>query len=502
METNNDARVVRIGRRHAALYQAQNVSTTPIEHIVLGPNRTSPFLSAAILVCSDVISIIAAWVVAIYGRSYFGGEIDATLYFQMWPSVLLFVSANAVARLYPGTGFLPPEELRRLSYTTTLVFLVLAVAIFLTRGGTLFSRSIFLVAWVAALLFVPLARTLVRSIFARKSWWGQAVIVLGAGKTGAAVIEALERWPGLGLKAIVVLDDDCSKHGEIRGVPVIGPLSLTGDIAKKLGVHRAVLAMPGVSRDQLLKLVDQHSSTIPHLALIPDLFGFSSLWVDATDLGGILALEIRQNLILRSRRVTKRVVDFVLCVCIGTVLAPVMFLVAALVWISSPGPIFFGHTRIGKDGKPFVAWKFRSMCANAEQKLHEYLDKNPDLLDEWRRDHKLRVDPRVTWIGKVLRTTSFDEMPQLWNVLLGEMSLVGPRPIVADEVGKYGDFYSVYKKVLPGITGFWQVSGRSNTSYEYRVSLDAYYVRNWSVWFDFYILAKTIKVVLFRHGAY
>jgi lipopolysaccharide/colanic/teichoic acid biosynthesis glycosyltransferase len=142
------------------------------------------------------------------------------------------------------------------------------------------------------------------------------------------------------------------------------------------------------------------------------------------------------------------------------------------------------------------------MCWNAQEILEHYLQKHPELREEWERDQKLKDDPRVTWVGKILRRTSLDELPQLWNVVRGEMSLVGPRPIVADEVPRYGESFELYSQVRPGLTGLWQVSGRNNTTYERRVVLDSYYVRNWSVWLDIYVFAKTIRVVMGGKGAY
>jgi Undecaprenyl-phosphate galactose phosphotransferase WbaP len=170
--------------------------------------------------------------------------------------------------------------------------------------------------------------------------------------------------------------------------------------------------------------------------------------------------------------------------------------------LTSPGPVLFGHQRYGRDGQVFRAWKFRSMVQNANHILDEYLSNNPEAMREWLADHKLRNDPRVTPIGSLLRRFSLDELPQLFNVLLGHMSLVGPRPIVENEIERYADGYDLYRRVPPGITGLWQVSGRNNTTYQERVAFDRYYVRNWSVWLDLYILARTFRVVLQAEGAY
>jgi len=166
------------------------------------------------------------------------------------------------------------------------------------------------------------------------------------------------------------------------------------------------------------------------------------------------------------------------------------------------GPATYGHTRLGKDGRPFKCWKFRSMVTNSQEMLQDLLARDPEARAEYERDFKIKNDPRVTPIGKFLRKTSLDEIPQLFNVLCGEMSLVGPRPIVEDEKKYYGDQIGYYTSVKPGMTGLWQVSGRSDTGYEQRVRLDTYYVKNWSLWNDIVIIFKTINVVLRRKGAY
>ena len=173
-----------------------------------------------------------------------------------------------------------------------------------------------------------------------------------------------------------------------------------------------------------------------------------------------------------------------------------------MVKLTSPGPIFYGHKRIGRHGKPFTAWKFRSMRINSDQILREHLERNPAAREEWNLTHKLRDDPRVVRFGQFLRRTSLDELPQIWNVLKGDMSLVGPRPIVTEEISRYADAFRLYASVKPGITGLWQVSGRSDTTWEEAVRLDLYYVDNWSLVLDLHTMWRTIFVVFFRKGAY
>lgn len=219
--------------------------------------------------------------------------------------------------------------------------------------------------------------------------------------------------------------------------------------------------------------------------------------------GLLSGVRFDESLLLPWPQFVKRVVDIFASGCALLALSPLLLLIAVLIRLTGPGPLTFSHQRIGRGGQRFRALKFRSMVPNANQVLAGYLATHPELQDEWDRDHKLKNDPRVTWIGKIfLRKTSLDELPQLWNVFVGEMSLVGPRPIVDEEVAKYGSTFHDYLRVTPGITGLWQISGRNNTTYAERLAYDEFYVRSWSPWMDLYILIRTVRTVLFCEGAY
>lgn len=187
----------------------------------------------------------------------------------------------------------------------------------------------------------------------------------------------------------------------------------------------------------------------------------------------------------------KRTLDILLVLASLPVVLPLGSAIALLVVITSPGPVFFSHRRIGRKGAFFSMWKFRTMCTNSAEVLERHLALDPEDRATWNRDHKLRNDPRITPIGHILRKSSLDELPQLWNVLMGKMSLVGPRPIIAAEVEKYDRDFAYYLSVLPGLTGLWQCSGRSSVSYEHRVALDRRYVETWSLANDFKIICKT-----------
>ncbi len=201
-------------------------------------------------------------------------------------------------------------------------------------------------------------------------------------------------------------------------------------------------------------------------------------------------------------RVIKRGVDLLLvCLCLPVLLLMIAA-IAIVIRMTSPGPIFFSHRRIRRHGRFFSMWKFRTMCVNSAEVLENYLAANPAARAEWRKDHKLKQDPRVTRVGEFLRRTSLDELPQIWNVITGSMSLVGPRPIVAAEVEKYGAYFADYCLVKPGVTGLWQVSGRSRVSYPERVQLDRQYAHGWSLTGDLRILCRTVSSVANQDGAY
>jgi exopolysaccharide production protein ExoY len=209
--------------------------------------------------------------------------------------------------------------------------------------------------------------------------------------------------------------------------------------------------------------------------------------------------ESGHDLVRDSRR--SRVIDFTLAATALIILLPVFLLIALIIWLHDRGPPVFAHRRIGKAGKTFPCLKFRTMVMDAEQRLADILRSDPDAAEEWKRHQKLLVDPRITPIGNLLRKTSLDEVPQLFNVLVGQMSLVGPRPIVENEIPRYGRYFEHYCRVRPGITGLWQVSGRNDISYRRRVVMDTVYCRTKSIALDLSILTRTVPAVLKRRGA-
>ncbi|MCA9584966.1 MAG: exopolysaccharide biosynthesis polyprenyl glycosylphosphotransferase [Myxococcales bacterium] len=286
------------------------------------------------------------------------------------------------------------------------------------------------------------------------------------------------------------------KFAEVEGVPVVGDLSLAPVLAKRLKIPYAVVAMPGVDSHRLLGIVERVGGKFSHLLLVPDLFGFATLGVPAKNLGGVLAVEVRQQLLLPGPRLAKRVMDSTLTLIGIFFVLPFLVLIALLIKLDSRGPIFYTQKRMGRDGEHFDAYKFRSMHGDGEERLKSLLENDPALKAEYEIYHKLKKDPRVTRVGRILRKFSLDEFPQLINVVKGDMSLVGPRPYLERELAEMSGQEKIILRATPGMTGMWQVSDRNATSFAQRCQIDVYYVRNWSPWLDIHILAKTFGVVI------
>jgi Undecaprenyl-phosphate galactose phosphotransferase WbaP len=246
-------------------------------------------------------------------------------------------------------------------------------------------------------------------------------------------------------------------------------------------------------------------SLVPNLIVVDSKLSMPTLWVESFDAAGLAGIHIRDRMLFPFQRLSKRLFDFALSAMLLVFISPFLLLIALYIKLTAPGPVFYRHEgRIGRGGKTFGAWKIRTMIVNSDLVLKQHLESDAEAKAEWARDLKLKNDPRIIpGIGQFLRKSSLDELPQLLNVLKGEMSLVGPRPIYTrQEVDKFSEMYPLYLRVRPGMTGLWQVSGRNNTSYEDRIRLDTYYVRNWSLWLDYFILLRTIRTLFLREGAY
>ena len=425
-------------------------------------------------------------------------------YDRAWAVVVLGLAVNTVLRLYPGSGVGPVETLRRTTVSCTIVHLLLNAALLATSEDSAASRGALLISWSLAIVLMPSGRALMYLWFARRTWWGVPVIVLGAGKTGKLVLKQARENPGLGLKPVACFDDDPAKQGMCEGVPVLGSLKDAVEFSRSRRVGYAIVAMPGVARHELMELLGRWSTVFSHVVVIPDLFGMTTLGISPLDLGGVLGLEIRYNLLNPVNRWCKRAFDIIVAVIVSILVLPMLLLACLAIFAASPGPVWFTQEREGERGRKIRVFKLRTMYRDAEEVLHHYLERNPEAKDEWDRFCKLKKDPRILpGVGHLLRRTSLDELPQLWNIILGEMSLVGPRPFPAYHNQRFDPaFRDLRLRVTPGLTGLWQVSARSDGDLTVQADLDSYYIRNWSIWLDAYILVRTARVVLFPVGAY
>lgn len=464
-------------------------------------SSASPALTLLAAVVIDCLTVSACYLFSVWLKTLGNPELSLALYATIGPAFLLLLGAYAAVGLYDLVGVGPAEELRRVVVTTTLFFIALAGATFLVRGAELYSRQVFLTTWMGICIAVPLGRAWSRRLFCRMAWWGIPVVVVGAGRTGTLVVATLRRWPWLGLRPVALVDD-APVAAQQEGLPVFTGIDHGAARAAVAGVRHAVLSIPGLPSERLGPLLDRLAEEFRHVWIAPALPGMPGLVATTREFAQVLVLEVQANLLRPDARFTKRLLDLLLVMAGLPIAACFTAAMAVLIPLTSHGPVFYGQTRIGRDGRHFTAWKFRTMVRDADAILARHLLDHPELRAEWERDHKLRNDPRVTWTGRFLRKTSLDELPQLWNILVGEMSLVGPRPIVDAEVPRYGEKFALYRKVRPGLTGLWQVSGRNDTTYEERVILDTYYVRNWSVWLDIHIILRTVRVVLLGSGAY
>jgi lipopolysaccharide/colanic/teichoic acid biosynthesis glycosyltransferase len=509
-----------------------------------------PRLTLALLVVTDFIALTGGAAVGFF--SYHLTTPGPRPYPYNWlPVTLLCIAAFAMTHLYSAAPPSPPDEIRRMTLSTSLVYAGLTIVVLLQRGAFApYVHLTQLAALAVTIFLLPVGRALLRHLFDKKPWWGHPVVVLGAGKVGRSLVRTLKGRPQLGLKPVVILDDDTTKHGtlratwadddikvesvrhveinpkggdietpsireletpsvkevwgkfsEVEGVPVVGTLELAPVLAQRLKIKSAVIAMPDMESHELLHLIERVGGTFLNVLVIPDLFNFAYLGAPTRNLGGVLGIELRRQLLLPGPRFAKRIIDVVLTILGGIFIFPILVLLAILIRLDSSGPAFYRQKRLGQDGMRFSALKFRTMYGDGEQRLKDLLEKDPKLKKEYDEFHKLARDPRVTRLGRILRKYSLDELPQIWNVLRGDMSLVGPRPYLEREIPEMNQQEGIILRVKPGITGMWQVTDRNATGFSERLKMDVEYVRNWSPWLDIYILARTLSVVVAGTGS-
>ena len=466
---------------------------------------TKKYFTTVLFIILDYLAIVAAEQSAVYLRNLcFGAtrlHISWLNFWVIFPALyLLFINMRQLySRRMPF--YKEVEQLfNACLYGTVALVFVLYVAQIAARTSRLFV----LLFAVLVFIFMAILRYATKKYLVKKQLLQIPVLIIGAGKTAELLAQSIKNDVGMGYRIVGLLEDNKVQPGILEQFPVLGKFAEAETVIQKTGVKRVFIAAPGLKDEKLGMLIYHIQPLVENIGVIPNFVGIPTGGLEIESLFNekLVVLRLKNNLARPLNRMLKMVFDYTLTL-LGTIaISPILLFIAIWIYKDSPGPVIFKHIRIGKDGKPFPCYKFRSMCVDAKEKLEELLANDPAAREEWERDFKLKNDPRITKSGAFLRKTSLDELPQIFNVLKGEMSLVGPRPIIQEELARYGEYVGDYLMVKPGITGMWQVSGRSDIEYHERVLLDSWYVRNWSVWIDIVMLFKTFAVVAMRKGAY
>ncbi|RMD59823.1 undecaprenyl-phosphate galactose phosphotransferase WbaP [Candidatus Parcubacteria bacterium] len=445
----------------------------------MNPSRLKTWLvSITFLLCDFLLLLGIFYLALVVRRVLLGPGVTWQAITPLARLGILFCIGTFFAQgMYPGYGLTAVKELERMDKAITLAFFLLAAVAYLNKPFQTFSRAIVLSAWAMSMVVLPVAHFLVRNLLSRMAWYGEPVIVFGAQPWAGQVARSLKRVRRLGWVPVAIL-----------------PLERVDQETRNAEVRMAIVALSGEEvAEEWFHVLNRRFRRV---LLLRQSDRFGSLWVEARDLDGRLGLEYTYHLLSLRNRWLKRVIDWLGGGILLILLSPLLGLLALLIVLDSPGPILFQQERLGKQFRRFRVLKFRTMVVDAEARLQEILDRDPAARAQYERHHKLENDPRITRVGRWLRKFSLDELPQLVNVLRGEMSLVGPRAYMPSELKDMGSYADIVLRVAPGMTGWWQVQGRHRTTFQQRLQMDEYYISNWSLWMDIFILLKTFWVVL------
>jgi lipopolysaccharide/colanic/teichoic acid biosynthesis glycosyltransferase len=422
----------------------QDASAFPRKHAESRRVQKRPRVSVAAMIAADAFSLTLAWIIFLLLFQLAEHPSPLGVLARCLVTIPFTLAIFGRNGLYPAFGMERTEEVKRVVMCITGVQAGCVGVFWLLHGNGDPASAIAFGSLAIAL--VSIGRLLIRDVMSKKWWWSQSVILIQVGARPKDLAELLARCRG------------------------VYPTGVVGETEYALEVAAGVAEFDAA-----------------------EAVGTFSRFINSGD---------NQKLLTPLFTIWKRLMDVLVALTAGVVLSPLIVTIIAAVKLTSPGKIFYGHPRVGRNNTPIRVWKFRTMVKDADVVLAERLAADQSLQIEWEQNHKLRADPRLTPIGNFLRRYSLDELPQLWNVIKGEMSIVGPRPIIEAEIAKYAEYFVDYTKVLPGITGLWQVSGRNETTYQQRVRLDYYYVNNWSPLLDLYIMFRTVKAVVSARGAY
>lgn len=447
---------------------------------------------SGISLMADYLAVLLAEMIAIYFSEENLRLIDLFIVIPF-----IYIAFIAAARTYRRT--IPFwQRIESLFYSS--IYSIIAILLFF------FVRVIAFLAllWLASFICLVIMRYILKRILDEREMFKIPLLIIGAQEEALAFTRSINNDIGMSSYKIVGLISDKIPVKGLGNYPLLGDFKDIEEIIKTTGINNVLIAIPYLEQAEMQDIIHRVQPLVKNICIIPNLTAIPMGGIDVETFftEKIMLIRVRNNLERRFNRIIKYLFDMVLTI-VGTIcISPLLVIIAIWIYKDSPGPVIFKHMRVGKDGKEFPCYKFRSMCVDAKEKLEELLQNDPEARAEWKRDFKLKHDPRITKSGAFLRKTSLDELPQIFNVLKGEMSLVGPRPIIKAEMERYGNYIDDYLMVRPGIAGMWQCSGRNDVDYTERVHMDSWYVRNWSVWLDIMILWRTFKAVFAKKGAY
>lgn len=458
-------------------------------------------------IVSDYIAIVLAEKTALFLQEIFRLQASQAMMLP-WDYQYLYIPGMflLIMSISDSYKFNRPslEVARDVGKGSCVAILIYMLVIFLMRNSMQVSRYYAVCFFVCMLVYIVIFRNLMERILKKCPNMQEPVLLLGAGKTAERLLARFHQDNCYNYRVIGILDDHPISEILPKKYPVLGNFKEVADVISTLGVRTLIMAIPGLPEKKFKNLLYSIQHLTDTIVFTPGLVGspLGSVEISTLFVEQLTVIKSKNNLSCWYNRAVKFVFDIVLT-AVGTILISPLFLALCIcVAIDNKGRVIFAHQRVGKNGKLFSCYKFQTMIPNAQKALEDYLDNNPKARIEWETNFKLSNDPRVTKLGAILRKTSLDELPQIFNVLKGDMSLVGPRPVVKAELAKYGDNKQEYLMVRPGITGMWQASGRSDTTYDERVAMDTWYVRNWSLWIDLEYLYRTFAAVVSRKGAY
>ena len=396
------------------------------------------------------------------------------------------------------------ETLQRTFYAVLYSEIFCVVLLYLFKTSNYVSRAYVVIFFAMAFICLCISRQLLIKTCRRLNLMKEAVVFIGAGKTTQKIIDFTRNNNCFGINVAGLFDETPKIKDITEKYHIFRDLEETKDYIQRYKIRTVIIAVPSMEKERLLNLIEDLQPIVRNLMFVPNIVGMPVFNLEVKRLyeNNMVLLGIKNNLAKKTNRRIKRVFDIVLGIMFCTIIVPILAIAAFCIKLDTKGPIFFNSERIGKNGKLFKCYKLRSMYVNADKIFEAYLSKNRQAQEEWNKFQKLKDnDPRLTKVGKFIRKYSIDELPQIFNVLKGEMSLVGPRPYLPREKVLMENWYNDIISVLPGMTGYWQVNGRSNVNFNGRLKMDNWYIRNWSIWIDIELLIRTFKVVINGKGA-